>query len=36
MENPGTPQQPGTALFLRLESCANTIMPQIVKTLQDS
>ena len=34
---PGTLEQPGsagTALFLRLESCANTIMPLIEKTLQ--
>ena len=34
---PGTPEQPGsagTALFLRLESRANTIMPLIEKTLQ--
>ena len=34
---PGMPKQPRfakTALFLRLESCANTNMSQIVKTLQ--
>ena len=36
---PGTQEQPGsagTALFLRLESRANTIMPLMVKTLQQN
>ena len=36
---PGMPEQPGsaeTALFLQLESRANTIMPLMVKTLQQN
>jgi len=33
-EKPRTPEQPGSALFLQLESRTNTIMPLIEKTLQ--